>query len=638
MANEKKIKIVVDKGGAQRAIDQVTTKLDNAGISAVNLNSNIGKLAGAGRVLGGVAGGIGLAAAAITKYTTQVTQAVTETDNLARQAGVTINTFQAWERATKSLGVSGDELSQTLADVSDRVGEFTRTGGGEFKDVYEQYIKPMGVAVDDLRTMRPDEILNLIKKGMLEAGASANEMKSALEQVASNADRLNPILDGTGAKIERITKAMDERGQLFTPEEVERSKVLNEKMAVLNDEVSTLGTSIGLALVEPVTAAVEKVNQIIGYMREAYQIAKDIENMLGTDAQRANIKRMNAFQGEEFASNESINRTNILGSFGYDVGTAKGSTPYKPTGDDKADSLAKQKERELAVQKEFAARFLEETLRLNDSEAMQIENWRSDQFERLAEYHEKNLIATKDYREALAAINANADAKQTELKEKERQKELASKKKEQQETINLAGQTQTMLDNFANMAKGRSDSLNALAQGAATFQATINMYLAASQAMANWDDFSPIQKAANVSMILGMGAGLISGITGASRQGGGAMSGTYQVGGGAHTSAPELFTDSRTGKSYMTGDGFMTPAHQLKSGQQNADVGGVVVNLTNNGEPMQAVARDGGVDENGVRQIFMDMFPDQLAREAGDPSSRFNETRSTIERIQPEFN
>ncbi|MGB0942966.1 MAG: hypothetical protein ACPGUE_11215 [Marinomonas sp.] len=655
MANEKKIKIVVDKSGAQRALNQVNEQLGKVGLQAEGLNTNMLALKGGVGAIAGVVAGVGAAAVAVTAFSASVAASVTNLDNLSTRANVSIQTFQTWSAAANKLGVDNEMLSQTFQDVADRLGEFIRTGGqGEFSDIYDQYIKPLGIAIEDLRNMRPDEVLNLVKKGMLEAGASTSEIISGLEQIASNASYLNPILDGTGAKIDRLKDAMQRDGKLVDDEDVTKARELDAQAKELGKTWESLKTNVGLLVAGPATdflsfldSAITKTQQLA---KDSADAASKLAKFLSTDAQLKNIELMKTLSGQEsIEGGQPVNRTDILGQFSYKTKPIK---TVKDIDEDKKDEEKNNRELER-MQEQF-----EQKQKIADQWLLYLQQRNMDEFDlldsqqeqeltKLQEQYDAKLIQLDEYESAKSEIEQTYADKHYELMQRTAEQEAKIDKQKAKEkaqmdkmikagNMSVANEALSLIEMTAKDGSAIQVAAFIAQKALAINEALVNTEVAATKALAI-DPTGTLaasvrtQGYASVALI---GAQAVASMF--SRQGGGAMSGTYQIGGGAHTSTPELFTDSRTGKSYLTGDGFMTPTHQLKSGSNQSS--GFNLTVNNLGEPATVSVQDNGMDENGVRQLILEMTPDIMNSQAGDPSSQFNQTRQTIERIQPEFN
>ena len=660
MANEKKIRIVVDAKGAQRALSQLDQKLSESGKSATGMNTRMLALKQGAIAMAGVTAAVGGAIVATTAFAAATAKAVTEMDVFAKRANVTIGTFQAWSAEAQKIGVGNDELSNTFKDLADRQGEFIRNwqrtgdikGGGEFTDIYTQYLKPLGVGLEELRNLKPDEILNMVKKGMEEAGANTAEMISTFEQLASNSSHLIPLLDGTGQKMNAVKDAMQRDGKILTQDDVDKARQLDEQSKELEKTWESIKTSVGLAAAGPATAFLKFLDDALIKMRDLSDKASALGKWLSTDAQLENIKKIDQRTPTDqkiYRDNTSV--TDTFASFGYNRESTGGVDANSESGGKKrTEAEAESNAAQLEAQKEAAAAYIEviaqrnmdEFTLLDEKQAMEIE--KLNQFREIgaisdAEHKAAMLELEQSYADSIYGIMENESNKEAALRKKDAEDEAKAKEKsakdaankrksEQKDVTNMAYQTNSMLDNVAKLAQGRSDKLNALAQGAATFQATINMYTAASQAMADWSAFTPMQKAANVAMIMGMGANLLSGITGAGRQSGGYMQANtpYQVGGGAHTDTPEMYQSG--GKSYIVD----SQAGMMKRVSGNASSGGGAINmqLINNGEPMSYTMQQDSIDEQGVRNIVMEMTPQILRDQAGNDQSDFSKAFGSI--------
>lgn len=266
---------------------------------------------------------------------------------------------------------------------------------------------------------------------------------------------------------------------------------------------------------------------------------------------------------------------------------------------------------------------------------------RQEELDLLEEWYEINKDKKDQYEEALYNIGAKWDAESKKLEDKARADKLAKDKAAQQEQLAAFSAGQDALNSLADAAEGRSAKLNALVQGAAIFQASNNVILAASQALALPGDATVFQKMSSYALVATAGANLLSqfnSISEPSRQVGGYMQSNtpYQVGGGAHTTDPEMYTSG--GKSYLIDSqaGMMTRVTG-NSGGQSGQSGGVAVSINNYGQESTASVTDGGIDENGVRQMIIEMTPNIMAKEVNNASSPYRNAMSVNSKTQWDY-
>lgn len=264
--------------------------------------------------------------------------------------------------------------------------------------------------------------------------------------------------------------------------------------------------------------------------------------------------------------------------------------------------------------------------------------WRQRELEKLEEWRALNLDKEEEYNSAFFDINKKWADNNAKLKDKENKEELKKKKAQNKELKDSVAAGVEAIDALNNAAEGRSEKANAIVKGAAVFQATANLYAAAISAMNAPDSVTVAQKFANYAAVITAGGGLISSLNNLSpsRQTGGYMNSNtpYQIGGGAHSTDPEIYSSG--GKDYLidSGAGKMT---RLGSGGGSSAMGQVNFRLINNGQPVDAQVTSDSVDEQGVRRIVAEMTPQIMGREMADKYSVANQGRRRWEQPQESY-
>lgn len=203
-----------------------------------NLNSKLGGLkGGAGMAAAGLAGlAIGGAAVAIgglSRLAIETAKADTQLAILANRANTSVQNFQTLSVAAQGLGISTDQLGSMLADVQEKLGEFSATAGGEAADFFDalknntkmtdEQIKQFGKTLQGKDGV---EALQLIKNKLDELGASAQEQRFILESLGNDVGNLGVIFADGGAILNQYRDALEEAGVLKTQEAIEQSQLL----------------------------------------------------------------------------------------------------------------------------------------------------------------------------------------------------------------------------------------------------------------------------------------------------------------------------------------------------------------------------------------------------------------------------
>lgn len=153
-----------------------------------------------GAVLGVVGAAVGMASAV-----SSLAQQGRELEQMSNKAGVTVERMQELAYATEQYNVSGDKLADMLKDVQDKLGDFSATGGGEFKDWMENIAPKVGLTVSKLQQMAGPEALIAVQNAMDATNVSASEQVFYLESIANDVSTLQPLLRNNGAELQRLT-------------------------------------------------------------------------------------------------------------------------------------------------------------------------------------------------------------------------------------------------------------------------------------------------------------------------------------------------------------------------------------------------------------------------------------------------
>ncbi len=687
MAN-KVIKVRVDKAGAQKEINQINKALKQAGVNAeVFSDSNkkantsltnmipTAKSAALGITTVGTAAVAG--ATALVSFTRQNTLAIKEMEKSARLAGLNTQAFQAYAYAANSVSVSQEKFSDILKDVNDRVGEFIAEGGGEFQFIFEELLEPIGVTNEALKEMSSTEVLGAVQKGLDAVNADAKLTTTTYERLANDATLLQPLLEGNARVLNELAHEASQMGLIISQEQIDKANEFNRSFELLDRQVTVFGQSLAAELSPAMKELVELSGVLLSSLSQTFE--------LGIDAKIINkqeeIAELEAAMFERIKSGAKnfgdVSIFDALNPFSDDTGDTAAMTADLEKLRKELELLEEQKKRTIEApvsnplveqvseslpissqqggvsseqnaneealnrRAEYLNAWIAQTEQYNNTEQQNLDLWRDTQLTQLEEWYELNKDKKDQYEEALYNIGAKWMSDTEKLEDKQRQASLDKDKEAQKERLAAFSAGQDALNSLADAAEGRSAKLNALVQGAAIFQASNNVILAASQALALPGDATVFQKMSSYALVATAGANLLSqfnSISEPSRQVGGYMQSNtpYQVGGGAHTTDPEMYTSG--GKSYLIDSqaGMMTRVTG-NSGSQSGQSGGVAVSINNYGQESTASVTDGGIDENGVRQMIIEMTPNIMAKEVNNASSPYRNAMSVNSKTQWDY-
>lgn len=247
--------------------------------SANRFNATMTKTAQAVRAVaaGSTALTAGVLAAniAMARMVATVSSQIKEMDVLAERAGMNAQAFQALSHASSTVSVSMDELSQTIKDTNDRVGQLTGEGMGELEYAFKRFLTPAGITIEKLREMAGQDVLISVVKAMEDAGASAGEMTSALEMVASNASHLLPLLKDNGAAIKQLSKEASDMGVIISQENVDQAKEFDRQWKLLGGQITNFKNIMAIGLTPAMEEFVNYARSAVNWMDQLFNVSRN---------------------------------------------------------------------------------------------------------------------------------------------------------------------------------------------------------------------------------------------------------------------------------------------------------------------------------------------------------------------------
>ena len=147
--------------------EDATLNFGRSFVDAADLLSNksMAIVQGFNIVQGAVLGLVGTAAG-LSASVTSLASTGRELEQMALKAGVSVEKMQELAYATEQYNVTGDQLADMLKDVQDKLGDFSATGGGEFKDWMENIAPKVGLTVSKLQQMAGPDALIAVQNAM----------------------------------------------------------------------------------------------------------------------------------------------------------------------------------------------------------------------------------------------------------------------------------------------------------------------------------------------------------------------------------------------------------------------------------------------------------------------------------------
>lgn len=234
------------------------------------------------------------------------------------------------------------------------------------------------------------------------------------------------------------------------------------------------------------------------------------------------------------------------------------------------------------------------------SDLEKIDADETEKMDKLNSYRQAEVITLQQYEDAKTQITkAAADERKSY--------ELATANAILSQSAALFGGMAEMAKNSQGEASGAYRALFALSQGFAIAQASMNLWMAASQALADPSKLTLEQKMASMGAVVAAGAGLVSSVASVSMGGGRQYGGPvnpgsyYQVNEG---NAPEMFQDA-AGKQYMMPNtrGEVVSNSDMTNSPQQALQPFTIINTISGDEMLQAITKSSGFNRAILNSI-----------------------------------
>lgn len=239
-------------------VEESGTRVSNFRERLQGLNPVLGKigtgLKTAGVAVAGFVAAAGASVATLTLFSRSQGEAARNITNTSEALDIGAQKLQEFQLAGKRFNVDGDKTADILKDITEKIGDFSATGGGEAADVFEQ----LNLSIDDFRNLAPDQQILKLSGAITELN-SRSEQIFFLESLASDASLLLPLLDDNAEALKRISQEAQASGAILTDKELADLVEANEIYESIDLKLKGLVNRIGVELAPAVAKATEKV-------------------------------------------------------------------------------------------------------------------------------------------------------------------------------------------------------------------------------------------------------------------------------------------------------------------------------------------------------------------------------------------
>lgn len=268
---------------------------DDVAESGKRVGSFRERVKGLGPVLGAIGSGLKTTALAVTGFAATIGASVATMTLFSRSQGeaarnirntsdaidISARKLQEFQLAGKEFNIEGEKISDVLKDVTEKIGDFSATGGGEAADVFEQ----LNLSIKDFRNLSPDQQILKLAEAITQLD-SRSEQVFFLESLASDASLLLPLLDDNAAALRQIAQEAEASGAILSDKElddlVQANKIYNDIDLKLKGLVNRIGVELAPAVAKSTDRVLKLFNQgdagdkLIGAFRDLIRWGEDL--------------------------------------------------------------------------------------------------------------------------------------------------------------------------------------------------------------------------------------------------------------------------------------------------------------------------------------------------------------------------
>ncbi|EJK2113508.1 hypothetical protein NK428_000309 [Vibrio navarrensis] len=229
------------------------------------------------KVTGMITAGFGAAVTASTYLVRQSAQQAREIERMATVAQVSVEQIQSLSYASEQYSIAGDKMADILKDVNDKLGDYAATGGGEFKDFFEQVAPKVGLTVDELQRMAGPEALIAVKDAMDQANVPMKQQIFYLESIANDASALMPLLENKGERLYELTQRYDDLNVAMSKYDIQQFKQMDQQIADMELKLGRAFSNLSRQVTYSLLPAMDDVNTFVDAMAKG---VKDYTNQI----------------------------------------------------------------------------------------------------------------------------------------------------------------------------------------------------------------------------------------------------------------------------------------------------------------------------------------------------------------------
>ncbi|NWO11728.1 hypothetical protein HLV40_15155 [Chromohalobacter salexigens] len=202
---------------------------------------------------------------------------IQQTDALAQSLSVSTQTLQQWQYAGQKVRLEADKVGDIFKDVSDKIGDFAETGGGEAADLFEN----LNLNIRELQSLSPDQQILKIADAVNQL-EDPSQRTFYFESLADEMVRLQPLLANGAQGLRDAAAEADALGVAMSEMDIHRAveaaHAMEQLQGVATGLSNTLIADLGPGLAQNTSALIDWIEAAGG----ADDVLQDVATIAGT--------------------------------------------------------------------------------------------------------------------------------------------------------------------------------------------------------------------------------------------------------------------------------------------------------------------------------------------------------------------
>ncbi len=233
----------------REARDSTSNISDSVSDMRDSIADDMSKISGsfAGMAIGGAI----VAAGALASMAVEAAKADVQMSIMAGTANTSLKNFQVLTHAAQGLGVEQDALASILADVQEKLGEFSATGGGGAADFFEALQNNTKMTDEEITNLGKTlqgkdgvEAIQVVKDKMDELGATSQEQRFVFESLAGDLGNLMGLFSDGGQILDDYGVQLEDAGVIKSQDAIDQSRILAAETQAIQTKFEGLKTQL----------------------------------------------------------------------------------------------------------------------------------------------------------------------------------------------------------------------------------------------------------------------------------------------------------------------------------------------------------------------------------------------------------